>query len=62
MKQYIISEDKLKELLKKSSIFNVIKANNIIYSDILKDALDEFGYNTIEEFVDKELLPEYKEI
>ena len=62
MKQYIISEDKLKELLKKSSIFNVIEANDIIYSDILKDALDEFGYNTIEEFVDKELLPEYKEI
>ena len=62
MKQYIISEDKLKELLKKSSIFNVMKANNIIYSDILKDALDEFGYNTIKEFVDKELLPQYKEI
>ena len=62
MKQYIISEDKLKELLRKSSIFNVIKANNIVYSDILKDALDEFGYNTIEEFVDKELLSEYKEI
>ena len=62
MKQYIISEDKLKELLKNSSIFNIIKANNIVYSDILKDALDEFGYNTIEEFVDKELLLEYKEI
>ena len=62
MKQYIISEDKLKEFLKKSSIFNVMEANDIVYSDILKDALDEFGYNTIEEFVDKELLPEYKEI
>ena len=62
MKQYIISEDKLKELLKISSIFNVMEANDIVYSDILKDALDEFGYNTIEEFVDKELLPEYKEI
>ena len=62
MKQYIISEDKLKELLKKSSISNAMEANDIVYSDILKDALDEFGYNTIEEFVDKELLPEYKEI
>ena len=50
---YIISEDKLKELLKKSSIFNVMEANDIVYSDILKDTLDEFGYNTIEEFVDK---------
>ena len=62
MKQYIISEDKLKKLLKKSAIFNIIKANDIIYSDILKDALDKFGYNTIEELVDKELLPQYKEI
>lgn len=62
MKQYIISEDILKKLLKKSAIFNIIKANDIIYSDILKEALDKFGYNTIEDFVDKELLPEYKEI
>lgn len=62
MKQYIISEDNLKRLLKKSAIFNIIKANNIIYSDILKEALDKFGYNTIEDFVDKVLLPQYKEI
>lgn len=62
MKQYIISEDNLKRLLKKSAIFNIIKANNIIYSDILKEALDKFGYNTIEDFVDKVLLSQYKEI
>ena len=62
MKQYIISEDKLKELLKKSSIFNVMEANDIVYSDILKDALDEFGYNTIEEVIEKEILPYCEEI
>lgn len=62
MKYYKISEDDLKDLLRRASIFTVMEQNNIIYSDIVKDALDDIGYNSIEEVIEKEILPYCKEI
>lgn len=62
MKYYKISEDDLKDLLRRASIFTVIEQNNIIYSDIVKDALDDIGYNSVEEVIEKEILPYCEEI
>lgn len=62
MKYYKISEDDLKDLLRRASIFTVMEQNNIIYSDIVKDALDDIGYNSIEEVIEKEILPYCEEI
>ena len=62
MKYYKISEDDLKDLLRRAAIFTVIEQNNIIYSDIVKDALDDIGYNSIEEVIEKEILPYCEEI
>ena len=62
MKYYKISEDDLKDLLRRASIFTVMEQNNIIYSDIIKDALDDIGYNSVEEVIEKEILPYCKEI
>ena len=62
MKYYKISEADLKDLLRRASIFTVIEQNNIIYSDIVKDALDDIGYNSVEEVIEKEILPYCEEI
>lgn len=62
MKYYRISEDDLKNLLRRASIFTVIEQNNIIYSDIVKDALDDIGYSSVEEVIEKEILPYCEEI
>lgn len=62
MKYYKISEDDLKDLLRRASIFTVMEQNNIIYSDIVKDALDDIGYNSVEEVIEKEILPYCEEI
>lgn len=62
MKYYKISETDLKDLLRRASIFTVMEQNNIIYSDIVKDALDDIGYNSVEEVIEKEILPYCEEI
>ena len=62
MKYYRISEVDLKDLLRRASIFTVMEQNNIIYSDIVKDALDDIGYNSVEEVIEKEILPYCEEI
>lgn len=66
MKQYILTEKELTELLYYSTLYHALSAGGVdnwtYYGESIKDALDELGYNSIDEVIENELLPNYKEI
>lgn len=63
-KKYIVSENDLIKLLKAEAVLNALEAGGVDnwdwYGKSINESLNGTGYETVEEFVEDELLPEYE--
>lgn len=66
MKKYIVDEEWLKSVLVKASTYEALAAGGVNKwewcEESIQSCLDEFGCSTIEEVVEKEILPYCEEI
>lgn len=64
-KKYIIKEKELVRLLKAEAILNALEAGGVDnwdwYGESINESLNGTGYETVGEFVENELLPDYEE-
>ena len=64
-KKYIVSENDLIKLLEVEAVLNALEAGGVDnwdwYGESINESLNGTGYETVGEFVEDELLPEYEE-
>lgn len=64
-KKYIVSENDLIKLLEAEAVLNALEAGGVDnwdwYGESINGSLNGTGHETIGEFVEEELLPEYEE-
>lgn len=64
--KYIIDEDNLKDILYKASVYEALEqggVNNWEWcSESITEMLNTLGYETVEEMVDEELMPQFKKL
>ena len=64
-KKYIVSENDLIKLLEVEAVLNALEAGGVDnwdwYGESINESLNGTDYETVGEFVENELLPEYEE-
>ena len=64
-KKYIVSESELVKLLEAEAVLNALEAGGVDnwdwYGELINESLNGTGYETVGEFVENELLPDYEE-
>lgn len=63
-KYYVLTETELKEILYNATLYKALKAGGVdnweYFGDSIKAVLDDVGCQDVEEAVEKEILPTYK--
>lgn len=64
--KYIIDENNLKDILCKASVYEALEQGGVNnwewFSESITDMLNTLGYETVEEMVDEELMPQFKKL
>ena len=64
-KKYIVSESELVKLLEAEAVLNALEAGGVDnwdwYEESINESLNGTDYETVGEFVENELLPDYEE-